>query len=137
MSMCCFQNPCVQLFFVQGRDFFLLFFQSEAWNGFLVKTMSSEGLSFLHFWCNVDTLSLCLRIRAPRLSLILSKPTETVLKKQLQRFDQLSWVFQRCYSLVSYIFLSVSSFFHPVKKSVSVDGLWSTFPQICLLMQNW
>ena len=71
----------------------------------------------------MDTLNLCLSIRAPRLS----QPAENVWKQQLQRFDLLYWVFQRCYSLVSYIFFSsVSSFYQPVTKSVSVDGLWAT-----------
>ena len=56
----------------------------------------------------------------------MSQPAETVWKQQLQRFDLLGWVFQKSYSLVSYIFFSsVSSFYHPVLKSVSLDGLWA------------
>ena len=86
--------------------------------------MFLEGLSFLHCLCNVDTLIFWLRIRASRLSLTISQPAETVWKQQLQRFDLLSWVFQRCYSLTSYIFSPVSSFYHLVTKAVSVDGLW-------------
>ena len=55
----------------------------------------------------------------------MTKPAEAVWKQQLQRFDLLRWVFQRCYSLVSYIFLSVSGFYHWVTKSVCGDGFWA------------
>ena len=55
----------------------------------------------------------------------MSQPAETVWKQQLQRFDQRSWVFQRCYSLVSDISSSISSFCHLVTKSISVDDLWA------------
>ena len=75
----CFQKLCVQLFFsAMSRVFFCYFFRSETSNGFPVKSMFLEGLSFLHFLCTVDTLNLCLRIRTPRLSLTMSLPAEAV-----------------------------------------------------------
>ena len=36
----------------------------------------------------------------------MSQPAETIWKKKLQRFGLLRWVFQKCYSLVSYKFSS-------------------------------
>ena len=89
-----------------------------------VKSMFSENLSFSQLQCNVDTLKLCLRIGASRQSASMSEPTQTVWKQQLQIYDQLGWVFQRCYSLVSYFFfVRFHLYFQPVTKSFSVDGL--------------
>ena len=102
------------LFFCKVENLFsIIFFWSEASNGFTVKPMFLEGHSFLHFWCNVDTSNLCPRIRSPRLSLTMSQPAEAVWKQQLQRFVLLGWVFQRCYSLDSYIFFVRFQFLSP------------------------
>ena len=49
-------------------------------------------------------MNLCLRIKAPRLSLTMSQPAEAVWKQQLQKFDLLGWIFQRWCSFDSYIF---------------------------------
>ena len=137
MLVCCFQNFCVQLFFSARSRVFLLFFRSEASNGFPVKSMFLEGL-FLNFWCNVDTLKMCLRNRAPQLSLTRSQPAEAGWRQQLQRFDLLGWVFQRCYSIDCYIFFVHFQFLSPGNE---MSFCWCfvipSDTQIHLLLQNW
>ena len=82
-------------------------------------------------------MNQCLRIRAPRLSLTMSQPAETIWKQQLQGFDPLGWVFRSCYSLVFYnFFSSVSQFLSPCK---DVSFRWwfvgPNVPQFCLLLK--
>ena len=71
-------------------------------------------------------MNLCLRIRAPRLLLNMSQPAETVWNKQLQRFDQLGWVFQKgaTASFRTFLFFRFQ-YFSPRNELVSVDGLWA------------
>ena len=88
-------------FLLQGRH---SFFCSKLQRVFLLRPIFSESLSFLHFYSIDDTLNLCQCTRALKLTLNMSQPAGSVWKQLLLRFDQLGWVFQRCYSLVSYIF---------------------------------
>ena len=102
--ICCFQNLCVQFSFRQGRESFFRIF-----SGLKLQTVSFLYPCFRNsslFYTFSEMLILwkyALRIKAPRLLLTMSKPAETVRKQQMQRFLLLGWVFQRCYSNVSYI----------------------------------
>ena len=65
-------------------------------------------------------------MRAPRLSLTLSTSAETVIKQQLQTWPtRLSFPKVLQPRLLHFFFVRFQFFFHPVTKSVSVDGLWA------------
>ena len=57
---------------------------------------------------------------------------------KLQRLDLLGWVFERLYSLVSYIFFVR---FQVLSPSYDISFCWwfvgRIVPEICLLLQNW
>ena len=138
MLICCFKSLWLQLFFLQNRDLFSVIF-------FGLKTQTVSPLNpcfrkvfFLHFYCNADTLKLCLRIRAPRLTLSLSQPAETVWKQQLQRSDLLGWVFQRGYSLVSYFSFARFQFLsHGNKVGFCWWFVGPNVSPFCVLLPKW
>ena len=68
----------------------------------------------------------------------MSQPAEIVWKQQLQRVDLLCWVFQRCYSPVSYNFFVRFQFLSPGNDfSFCWWFVGPNDPQIYLLLQNW
>ena len=137
---CCFHNPCVQLIFpARSRFFSLLFFWSQVSNGFPVKSIFLEGLSFfalfsvkLIFWifaCALEPWDYH-QPRHNQLKLFESSNCRDLTYK-VEFFKGATASFPTLFC-VRFQFLSPGN---------EVCFFWwfvgSTIPQICFLLPNW